>query len=863
MAGAVTWVFQMLDKVTAPARNAQKRLDLVERTIKRVEAATRLSGGAFGGWAKAGENSARRVEAAFSRVQNRVGQTQQGLQNAAQTLGMVGFAAAGVGYGAVRAGGAVLNGMGQREGNLGSLGTFLKGRTPAQIREAQNYIDQFADITPFEDLPVNNAIKQLLGYKFSWDETKGIARITGDAASARGNSIEEAAQIWESANRALGQIRAKGRVQQDELLQLSEAGLTPYEYLDKYVGKNWRQLSEKGQLSASVGISAILRGLQDDFGGSMDKKSKEFMGLWSTVKSRPQRILGNMFDQGALDQPKKLLENLVELTDFNKPPGSRILARVTRLGKRAVDGLFGPLASATSGQRGIDTVDRLLDKLDEYATWWEREGPRVIANAKGFGEGLAAGVNTALIPVKLLGAGLDKLDRLTGGEGSGGMGKVLGFMVGAGGVAWLANLLSFGMIGKLGMKGGQMLIGAMKTGIGRAGQAILGRSWLARTFMGSVRGGGLIAALGLKGLGPKLLGGLKTLGPRMLGWLGKLAPLAARFVPWLARIGALFAGLSNPIGWVITAVTAIAGLGAILYRKWEPFRDFIDGLGDKFREAAQSAVQWFQSIPSQLAGLGAKLYEILFPQWVRDALAKVKIYLPTPQVVQQAAAAVPTPAPPAPRTSSLTPAGASASVTALIGVAQRLGIDPQALLAVAFKESSLNPAAAYRDKQGNVKAAGLIQFTGTTAGAYGLTLDRILKMSPAEQAPYIERYLREAGVQRGASLEQVYAAVFAGNANKTGRVLYTTADGKAYSDNKGLDLNSDGQITSMEAAQSAGSAWSKAAPTFAPNITINAYGQFSPQFAQDVGAAAGSAMGNTLDIYAREQGAGVPGGVQQ
>ncbi len=133
MAGAVQWTLQLVDRLTAPARNAQKRLELVEKTIKRVEAATRLSGGAFGGWAKAGENSARRVDAAFKRVQNRVGQTQQGFQGLTQMLGTAGFAVAGVGYGVGYAGKSIVDAAAYKQNQLLSLrGMMEGGRQPGR-----------------------------------------------------------------------------------------------------------------------------------------------------------------------------------------------------------------------------------------------------------------------------------------------------------------------------------------------------------------------------------------------------------------------------------------------------------------------------------------------------------------------------------------------------------------------------------------------------------------------------------------------------------------------------------------------------------------------------------------------------------
>lgn len=799
---SVTWMFALADRVSKPAAAIQKRLEVVERTIARVEAVTRRSGGAFGGWARQGEQGAKRVEKAYERVQKRIQGTHQSAQGLMQLLqgGLMagGVLAAGGGYLLSR----VLGGMSQREGSLESLSVLLKTRNQAQVKSAAAWVDQFADITPFEDPQVMNSVRQLLAAQFKFSDVKGIARITGDAASALGSDPGDAAFKWEIINRALGQIQAKGRLQGDEILQLNEAGIGTDKYLKAAFGANYRKLQEAGKISGTAAINAILKGLNDEFGGAMDRMSRTFGGLWSTLKSRPQRLLGRMFDEGALASPKRLLQNLVTLTDFNRPPGSLIAKRFTKLGKQLMDGLFGPLADATSGTRGVDTINRALDKIEDAGKWWSENGPTVVTNIKGFGEGLKAAADGALILVRPLGWIVDKLSALTGGSGEGGVGKVLGFLAGGALIGKAANVLTLGGAGKA-------------------------AGWLGRTALGSIKGS---------------LGGLLTrgvLGEILTNPAGRLAGVrvALGSLGGTSGLGSLLltgTKLIPVIGWVVTLLSGMDLVGQKLYRSFDPFRQVVDLLGaglEKIMAILPGHMKFLQSF-----GLGL-LQGKGFGGALRDAWGALTGLPGTPA----AAAPAPTPG---------LGTGGNASINALTGVAQRLGINPEHLLAVAFKESSLNPAAV-NSLSG---ASGLIQFLPSTARGLGTTAEAIRGMTPEQQAPFIERYLRQAGVGPNSTLEQVYAAVFAGNASKAGRVLYSRGS-KAYADNAGLDLDKNGEITSMEAANAAASAWAGARGNFAPVINVNFNGPVTPAGV----AAAQQSVGTALSNFATEGGYGATG----
>lgn len=99
-------------------------------------------------------------------------------------------------------------------------------------------------------------------------------------------------------------------------------------------------------------------------------------------------------------------------------------------------------------------------------------------------------------------------------------------------------------------------------------------------------------------------------------------------------------------------------------------------------------------------------------------------------------------------------------------------------------------------------ATGLIQFMPKTAVGLGTTVDALAQMTAEEQ---MDRYVRAYFAQyagRCSTLEDMYMAIFwpraIGQPNDT--ALVSDADGAAYAQNKGLDLNADGTITKDEAA---------------------------------------------------------------
>jgi hypothetical protein len=127
----------------------------------------------------------------------------------------------------------------------------------------------------------------------------------------------------------------------------------------------------------------------------------------------------------------------------------------------------------------------------------------------------------------------------------------------------------------------------------------------------------------------------------------------------------------------------------------------------------------------------------------------------------------------------------SAFGRAVLDLSKRLGIHPDWLMAVFYRESRLNPASV-----NTYNAAGLIQITPTTAQDINATTAQILKAGYLDQLVYVERYYAMRIKQWGTpkSVYDLYLLTFYPPAmgKPDGHVLFR-AGSTPYERNKALD----------------------------------------------------------------------------
>lgn len=202
----------------------------------------------------------------------------------------------------------------------------------------------------------------------------------------------------EGITRAIGQIRATGRLQGDELMQLNEAGLSSalvYEQIAKKLGlvaKNGKSASEQvqdlqkaGKISSDVAISGIMAAINQQAGGgpagsvakafadtSLEGAIARVMNLkeqmlgavkvdWSPLTKAVQALMEAMQSPAGQEFFRAIGRNVQKLVDQFGKMDAKSFEKMFTLATKALDGVVDGLVKTAEG---IDGVAKSLDKLD-------------------------------------------------------------------------------------------------------------------------------------------------------------------------------------------------------------------------------------------------------------------------------------------------------------------------------------------------------------------------------------------------------------------------------------------------------------------------------------------------------------------
>jgi len=151
-------------------------------------------------------------------------------------------------------------------------------------------LQKFAATTPFEFPELVDAAKRMQALGVSAQQVIPWLTSIGDAAAAMGGGKD----IIDGITLALGQMQAKSKVSAQEMNQLAERGIPAWQILADKIGVSVPEamkLAEKGAVSASTAIPAILAGMNSKFGGSMEQLNKTLTGQWSNFKDQITQAL--------------------------------------------------------------------------------------------------------------------------------------------------------------------------------------------------------------------------------------------------------------------------------------------------------------------------------------------------------------------------------------------------------------------------------------------------------------------------------------------------------------------------------------------------------------------------------------------
>lgn len=269
----------------------------------------------------------------------------------------------------------------------------------------------FANKTPFEFPELINSSKLLLAFGFDAKDVLSTLSTIGDAASGLGAGSEGIDRI----TRALGQMKAKGRVQAEELLQLQEMGVPANQILQEELGLTADQVANIGKegIESGKAIDALLRGMDKRYGGMMQNQSKTAKGMISTIKDTLSNGLLRPWGQGLWEGVKPGLEKITTWIDENQDTlaawgeaWKEAGANISKWVMSKVEDLQGSIKKMTNSQEWKDAKS-FGEKMkiawntiiaEPFNEWWNSTGKAWLADkASKIGAGLGSGITMGLL----------------------------------------------------------------------------------------------------------------------------------------------------------------------------------------------------------------------------------------------------------------------------------------------------------------------------------------------------------------------------------------------------------------------------------------------------------------------------------
>lgn len=197
---------------------------------------------------------------------------------AASRMAILGIAGVAASLGAL--GAKAVQAAGNFQQVQAAMSNMLGSAEQAQALLGQ--LQDFAANTPFEFSDVAAASQKFLAFGFTAEQIIPTLRAVGDAAAGVGLGKEGIDRI----TIALGQMAAKSKVQSEEMLQLTEAGIPAWQMLADKIGVSVPQAMDmvtKGAVNAQTGLQALVGGMEERFGGMMDQQAQTITGTWSNM----------------------------------------------------------------------------------------------------------------------------------------------------------------------------------------------------------------------------------------------------------------------------------------------------------------------------------------------------------------------------------------------------------------------------------------------------------------------------------------------------------------------------------------------------------------------------------------------------
>ena len=231
------------------------------------------------------------------------------------------------------------------------------GQATPRAQELLGWIQKLAIQSPFDMEGVAVAFRTALAYGFTSEQAQRLTQNMIDFAAGTGQSVA----VMNQAALALGQVRAKGKLAGQEILQLVNAGV-PVNDILKEMGFTLDDVS-KGLVSADAFLEAFSMTMEEDFAGAAKRSTNSWAGLMNSLGDIKKIGLRTLFaDTFAVLQPM-----VASLAEWLQGDG---LKQLEAWGK-GMGNLTQSVVDLFSSMQGKDLSELFVDLTASFKSWAE------------------------------------------------------------------------------------------------------------------------------------------------------------------------------------------------------------------------------------------------------------------------------------------------------------------------------------------------------------------------------------------------------------------------------------------------------------------------------------------------------------
>lgn len=277
-------------EIVAETKNAEGKLATVSAALKSVandaarasKQAGKIDDSGMKKMASSADGAKKRVKSLGDAL-SKVSAMSEKLGKAVQGLGglATGAFAKDIVNGLLGAGAASIKAAAQMRQYEIAFQTMLKSADEGtqMLRDLQ----KFAAETPFDVPGVVSAGQQLMAFGFKAKEVIPMLTSLGDAAAGLGQGTAGVSRLAY----ALGQMQTSGKLNAQDMMQLTSAGISAWDMLADAAGVSIAEIKDmtsKGMVDSKEAVKVIVAGMNEEFGGMMEKTSTEVSGLLANIE---------------------------------------------------------------------------------------------------------------------------------------------------------------------------------------------------------------------------------------------------------------------------------------------------------------------------------------------------------------------------------------------------------------------------------------------------------------------------------------------------------------------------------------------------------------------------------------------------